>query len=120
MKRTAVIIIFVICLAIITACSQEPPHVHNYVLKPELRQNPTCTSEGLDTYICSCGDSYTRVLPKNSHVPGQAVNENETAPTCTDPGKYDSVVYCSLCHKELSRETLSFGNNSCHRTSVHT
>ena len=40
------------------------------------------------------------------HVPAEAVTENEVKPTCTEPGCHDEVVYCALCGKELSRETV--------------
>ena len=36
---------------------------------------------------------------------GEPVKENEKAPTCTEKGSYDLVVYCTECKKELSRET---------------
>ena len=42
-----------------------------------------------------------------AHVPGEAVRENEVAPTCTEDGSYDSVVYCADCGEELSRETVT-------------
>ena len=32
--------------------------------------------------------------------------ENEVSATCTADGSYDSVVYCSVCGEELSRETV--------------
>ncbi|MBQ7357436.1 MAG: hypothetical protein IJW65_01740, partial [Clostridia bacterium] len=35
-----------------------------------------------------------------------AVIENKSDATCTEDGTYDSVVYCSVCGKELSRETI--------------
>ena len=31
----------------------------------------------------------------------------EKAATCTEAGSYESVVYCSICNEELSRETVS-------------
>ena len=40
------------------------------------------------------------------HVPGEAMIENVVTPGCTEPGSHDVVVYCSLCEKELSRETV--------------
>ena len=42
-----------------------------------------------------------------SHIPAEAVRENEKAATCTEAGSYESVVYCSICNEELSRETVS-------------
>ena len=38
------------------------------------------------------------------HVPAEPVRENEAEPSCTEPGSYDEVVYCSICGEELSRE----------------
>ena len=48
-------------------------------------------------------DSY--VVPCD-HVEGEAVDENVVAPTCTENGSCDKVVYCTLCNTELSRETV--------------
>jgi len=39
------------------------------------------------------------------HVPANAVIENEIAATCEKEGSYDSVVKCSNCGVELSRES---------------
>ena len=38
------------------------------------------------------------------HTPAEAVKENEVPATCTEGGSYDSVVKCSKCGEELSRE----------------
>ena len=38
------------------------------------------------------------------HLPGIAVIENEIKPSCNEDGSYDSVIYCSECKAELSRE----------------
>lgn len=46
------------------------------------------------------------VIPAKEHVPFAAIKENEIPETCTEGGSYDLVVYCSVCHKELSRETV--------------
>ena len=69
---------------------------------------PTCTEKGYTTYTCSrCGDSYvTDEVAALGHNPAEAVKENETAATCTEAGSYESVVYCSVCDAELSRETV--------------
>ena len=47
-------------------------------------------------------------LPEK-HTPAEAVTENRTEPNCTTDGKYDSVVYCSVCKEELTRETVTIG-----------
>lgn len=47
------------------------------------------------------------VAPCTEHTPGEAVVENNIDPTCVEAGSYDSVVYCSVCGEEISRETVS-------------
>ena len=42
-----------------------------------------------------------------THSPMEAVKENEKATSCTEAGSYDSVVKCSVCNEELSRETIT-------------
>lgn len=43
-------------------------------------------------------------IPQIAHTPGAAVIENEVAATFETEGGYDTVVYCSICGEELSRE----------------
>ena len=67
----------------------------------------TCTQEGVMTYTCTrCGDTRTETIDPLGHAPAEAVRENEEASSCEEPGSYDSVVYCSRCHAELSREHI--------------
>lgn len=68
----------------------------------------TCTEEGVMTYTCTvCGATKTEAIPATGHTEGEAVMENEIAATCTENGSYDSVVYCTVCGAELSRETVT-------------
>ncbi|MBE6773758.1 MAG: hypothetical protein E7544_05990 [Ruminococcaceae bacterium] len=80
-----------------------PAPGHDY--KP-IVTSPTCEEKGYTTYTCSkCSDSYVAdEVAALGHTPAAAVKENNKAPTCTEKGSYDSVVYCSVCTKELSRE----------------
>ncbi len=41
------------------------------------------------------------------HVEGEAVEENRTEADCTTAGSYDTVVYCTVCDEEISRETTT-------------
>ncbi|MBE6756364.1 MAG: hypothetical protein E7555_07905 [Ruminococcaceae bacterium] len=41
------------------------------------------------------------------HVAADAVEENRTEADCDTAGSYDTVVYCSVCGDELSRETIA-------------
>ena len=79
---------------------------HSY---DEVVTAPTCTEEGYTTHTCSvCGDSYKdTAVDALGHTEGEAVKENEVDPDCENAGSYDSVVYCSVCKAELSRETVT-------------
>lgn len=48
--------------------SDEPvePHVHSYT--SSVTTAATCTTAGVRTYTCSCGDSYTEEIPTTGHV----------------------------------------------------
>ena len=59
--------------------------------------NPTC--EGANCSVCG-----TYIAP-TGHKNGDPVTENRTFASCTEGGSYDEVVYCSVCGKEISRET---------------
>ncbi|MBE6951129.1 MAG: hypothetical protein E7451_07310 [Ruminococcaceae bacterium] len=84
---------------------QEPSHEHSYTA---VVTAPSCTEGGYTTYTCECGDSYVadETAPLG-HTAGDAVQENEKAATCTEDGSYDSVVSCTVCGEELSRETVT-------------
>ncbi len=67
---------------------------------------PDCTNIGWNAYdTCSRCDYTTYVeLSANGHSYAGAVVENRVEPDCTTDGHYDSVIYCSVCNIELSRE----------------
>ena len=67
---------------------------------------PTCTEDGYTTYTCKNDATHTYVgdeVAATGHSPAEAVEENRVGSSCTVAGHYDSVVYCSVCDKELSR-----------------
>ena len=71
----------------------------------------SCTETGLtDGKKCSvCGvttEAQTQI-PALGHSNAAAVQENEQAATCTVDGSYESVVYCSVCNAEVSREKVT-------------
>ena len=67
---------------------------------------PTCTQKGSKSRHCSRCDKTTdvTVIPALGHKESAPVEENREEATCTVPGHYDLVVYCSVCREELSRE----------------
>ena len=71
---------------------------------------PTCTTEGYtgDQRCKICGKIIAtgETIPAAGHKADSVVFENIVAATCTIAGSYDSVVYCSVCHIELSRDAI--------------
>ena len=71
---------------------------------------PDCVNTGLtEGKHCSVCDKVfiaQEVVPELGHTDGEKVIEKNITPTCTEKGSYDSVIYCSVCKEELSRETV--------------
>ena len=90
------------------ACQADLNCKHEGELEEVKGHAPTCTENGLtDGVKCTlCGDftEPQESIPALGHKNAEAVRENAVAPTCTTDGHYDSVVYCSVCNAELSRE----------------
>ena len=95
--------------------------IHTHTMTHVPAQKPGCTESGnIEYWYCAeCGKYFSdanaeneiaqkdTVIPPTGHTPGEAVHENEVPATCTEPGSYDAVVYCTVCGAELSRETVS-------------
>ena len=95
--------------------------IHTHTMTHVPAADPTCTEPGnIEYWYCAeCGKYFSdanaeneiaqkdTVIPPKGHTPGEAVRENEVPATCTEPGSYDAVVYCTVCDAELSRETVS-------------
>ncbi|MBQ3291161.1 MAG: Ig-like domain-containing protein [Mogibacterium sp.] len=67
---------------------------------------PTCTEPGKKAdRKCTRCDSFIEgeTIEATGHRAGEAVSENEVPATIEAEGGFDSVVYCSNCHEELSR-----------------
>ena len=67
------------------------PHTHSYTSK--ITKQPTCTAEGVKTYTCECGDTYTETIPATGHT---MVYDPGVPATCTEDGR-TSNTYCSVC-----------------------
>lgn len=64
-------------------------HTHSYTSKAT--KNATCTQEGVKTFTCSCGESYTEAIAKTSH----SYKTTTTTATCTNDGY--TTHKCSTC-----------------------
>ena len=72
---------------------------------------PTCTEKGQEKRVCQTDSSHVeyRDVAAKGHTPAEAVKENEKAATCLAKASYDEVVYCTVCHAEISRTTVTVG-----------
>ena len=70
-----------------------------------------CINAGKATdLLCAhCGKLVAEgeVIAALGHTNGDAVIENSTDATCVADGKYDTVIYCTVCKAEVSRETTT-------------
>ena len=64
-------------------------HTHSYTSK--VTKQPTCTTTGVKTFTCSCGDSYTEKIPATGHKYVDTV----VKPTYTEKGY--TLHKCSVC-----------------------
>lgn len=65
----------------------------------------TCTENGVKEYTCSvCNTRDTHAISASGHKRGNPHRENYQAPTCTEPGSYDTVVRCTICNSLISSE----------------
>ena len=74
-------------------------HVHNYTGAITLQA--TCTSDGVRTYTCSCGDSYTVTITATGHSYSSSV----TLPSCTQQGY--TLHTCANCGASYTDNTVA-------------
>ncbi|MBR6950833.1 MAG: CotH kinase family protein, partial [Oscillospiraceae bacterium] len=95
-------------------CAHDAAHVETETVKTtsEVTKPAACEEKGETTYTAvfanKAFEPQTKAvedIPAIGHTPGETVKENEREVTCTADGSYDVVVYCSVCHGELNRET---------------
>ena len=76
---------------------------HVYV--SEVTTPATCTTEGLMTYKCACGDTYTEVIPAKNHDYDVTVVEA----TCTETGL--KTFTCKNCSDKYTEVIPTSGHN---------
>ena len=76
-------------LYLIPVTGSLPAHTHSYT--SSVTTEPTCTTAGVRTYTCECGDSYTESIPALQHD----YIYHYVDPTCTERG-YTRAT-CSRC-----------------------
>ncbi len=76
----------------------ESEHTHSY--SSSVTKEATCKETGVITYTCSCGDTYTEVIPMKEHN----MVHDITLSTCKVAGmEYD---FCSGCGETFNVKTL--------------
>ena len=77
---------------------------------------PGCETNGSKHQVCAtCGETInTASIQSVDHTAGEAVVENRVESTCTVIGKYESVVYCSVCQKQLSWQQIDLDSLAAH------
>ncbi len=68
---------------------------------------PTCWKDGVLTYTCECGDSYTEDIEKNDHEYTEW--KVKTKATCTEAGI--EWAYCLNCDNDFEREIPATGHD---------
>lgn len=64
-------------------------HTHSY--QSTVTDPPTCATQGIRTYLCSCGSKYTEAIPKLDHT----FTASTVSPTCRSEGYVEHV--CTKC-----------------------
>ncbi|MBQ4266949.1 MAG: fibronectin type III domain-containing protein, partial [Clostridia bacterium] len=85
---------------------EEIPMLHTHSYTSTVTQEATCWREGMKTYTCTCGESYTEAIAKLDHE--YRPWETKKNPTCTAPGLEWS--YCLLCDNDFEREIPATGH----------
>lgn len=85
-------------------------HAHSYT--PAVTQQPTCTADGVKTYTCSCGSSYTESIAATGH---NYTSNVTTEPTCAANGI--RTYTCAHC-KGTYTESIGKLNHNYNATVV--
>lgn len=94
-----------------TPKQEQPTHTHSYT--SSVTKNPTCTEEGVRTYICTCGDSYTEPIAKTGH---QWTTSTQTI-SHPSTGHYETVtkkeLWCYCGARFQSQADLTAHQETC-------
>lgn len=81
----------------------QPKHEHNYSSKVTVEA--TCENEGVETFTCDCGDTYTSAIAATGH----SYTKKTVDATCTENGY--TVNTCACGHSFNDNETKATGHD---------
>ena len=94
----------------VTLVAQEEIPMTNHTEEIIPAKDATCSEEGLTEgkkcSVCNAVLVEQESIGVIDHTAGEAVQENVVPGNCQSTGSYDSVVKCSACGAEMSRETI--------------
>lgn len=102
MKKILSLLIILAIMLSMFACS----HEHNFVLSEADSKSATCTEDGVEVKLCSCGEKQETAIPATGHDLRVVM---EKAPTCTGNGAID--YKCTKCGKMQYSNTEATGHN---------
>lgn len=101
--------------ALETELNKTTPHTHSYT--SSVTTQATCTTDGVRTYICSCGHSYTEAIPATGHkyVDGVCSVCGASDPNHggTEGGETHTHSYSSSVTKEATCTTEGVRTYTC-------
>lgn len=77
---------------------QEETHAHAYT--ENITTEAACEAEGLKTFTCECGDSYTEVIAATGHIYENYVSNNDA--TYTADGTETATCSCGLTDTRIA------------------
>ena len=87
---------------------EEPPHEHTYT--ESITTEATCEADGVKTFTCECGDSYTETITATGHN-YEEVADSATPATCDTDGK-EADAKCSLCESVVEGAVITASGHS--------
>lgn len=116
MKKIMSLLLVLVTLLAVVGCTQDPTpsptpetdtdHVHEFVLSETDSKAATCTEDGVEVKVCSCGEKQETAIPATGHNMQVAM---ESKPTCTGTGSTD--YRCSNCGKMEYNNIEALGHN---------
>ena len=97
MKKIIALLLVFVFLFTAVSCDFNPEpqettaHVHEFVLSEEESKAVTCTVDGLEVKVCSCGERQETPIEATGH---NMVLAAEGKPSCTDSATYSVYFSC--------------------------